>query len=181
MTSYPDPPLGGGRYHRPGGRPAWYASNQEQAAWAELFRHLLDGGVSPFEVLRRVGAVDVAELNVLDLCERGVRAQLGLSEEDLTADDYSLCQAVAEEAAHHFDGILAPSAALDGRRTLVVFPAGMAELTVVSSRVRQPPPRLADLLHDIRLHRDVPSAVRSYLRSLAAAGADAIRRQRRQG
>jgi RES domain-containing protein len=131
-------------------------------------------------VLRRVGAVDVTDLDVLDLCDPEIRGQLGVSEEDLTGDDYSLCQAVADEAARHFDGVLAPSAALEGRRTLVIFPAGMAKFTVASSQVRQPPPRLADLLQDIRLHRDVPSAVRSYLRSVAAAGADLIRRQRRR-
>lgn len=81
-------------------------------------------------------------------------------------------------AAQHFDGLLAPSAALPGRRTLVIFAAGMAKVTVVSSRVRQPPPRLADLMRDIRVHRDVPAAVRSYLRSVASAGSDAIRRRR---
>lgn len=157
----------------------WYASDQEQAAWAELFRHFLDEGVSPFEVLRRVGAVDAVDLNVLDLSDPEIRERLGISETDLVGDDHSISQDVAEEAAHHFDGILSPSAALPGRRTLVVFPSGMAKLAVMSSRLRQPPPRLADLLNDIRLHRDVPSAVRSYLRSLAAAGADAIRRRRR--
>lgn len=121
----------------------------------------------------------MVDLNVLDLCDPEIRDRLGISEPVLVGDDYSRCQAVADEAARHFDGVLAPSAALPGRRTLVVFPSGMAKLAVASSRVRQPPPRLADLLIDIRLHRDVPSAVRGYLRSLAAAGADAIRRRRR--
>lgn len=129
-------------------------------------------------MLRRVGAVDVADLNVLDLCDPTTRDRLGVSEADLTSDDYGLCQAIADEAAHHFDGVLAPSAALPGRRTLVIFPAGMAKVSVVSSRVRQPPPRLADLVNDIRVHRDVPAAVRSYLRSVASAGSDAIRRAR---
>ena len=40
-------PAGSGRR---GAHAAWYASDQEQAAWAELFRHFLDAGVSPFEV-----------------------------------------------------------------------------------------------------------------------------------
>lgn len=126
-----------------------------------------------------MGAIAVVDLNVLDLCDPAVRDQLGVSEADLIDDDYSLCQVIADEAARHFDGVLAPSAALSGRRTLVVFPAGMAKVEVAFSRVRPPPPRLADLLDDIRLHRHVPAAVRSYLRSLAASGADAIRRRRR--
>lgn len=129
-------------------------------------------------MLRRVGAIDVADLNVLDLCDPTNRDQLGVSAADLTGDDYGLCQALADKAAQHFDGILAPSAALPGRQTLVIFPMGMAKVTEASSRVRQPPPRLADLVNDIRVHRDVPSALRSYLRNVAAAGADAIRRQR---
>ncbi len=47
-----------GRYHRRGGAGAWYGSDREQAAWAELFRHFTDEGVDPFEVRRRVGVVD---------------------------------------------------------------------------------------------------------------------------
>jgi len=42
-----------------------YASDREQAAWAELFRHFMDDGVDPFEVRRRVGAAEVAGLEVL--------------------------------------------------------------------------------------------------------------------
>lgn len=84
-----------------------------------MFRHFLDAGVSPFEVLRRVGAVDVVDLDVLDLCDPAVREELGVSEGDLVSDDYSACQALADEAARYFDGLLAPSAALPGRRTLI--------------------------------------------------------------
>ena len=46
----------GGR--RPGGTAAWYASRTERGAWAELFRHFLDDGVSLFEVRRRAGRAD---------------------------------------------------------------------------------------------------------------------------
>lgn len=126
-----------------------------------------------------MGAVDVVDLDVLDLCNPSVRDQLDVSEADLVGDDYALCQAIADEAAQHFDGLLAPSAALRGQRTLVIFPAGMAKISVSSSRVRQPPPRLADLAKDIRLHRDVPAAIRSYLRSVTGIGSEAIRAQRR--
>lgn len=126
-----------------------------------------------------MGAVDVVDLEVLDLCDASVREQLGVTEADLVGDDYAVCQALAEQAAQHFDGLLAPSAALDGRQTLVVFPAGMVKLSILSSRVRQLPPRLADLVNDIRLHQDVPAAVRSYLRSIASAGSEAVRARRR--
>ncbi len=48
-------------------------------------------------MLRRVGAVEVVDLNILDLCDATIRDQLGLSETDLLGDDYSLCQAIGDE------------------------------------------------------------------------------------
>jgi hypothetical protein len=126
-------------------------------------RHFVDSGVDPFEVLRRVGRVRVDRLDVLDLADSSVRAAVGLDEVGLVGDDYAKTQAVA---AAGFGGLPAPSAALPGRRTLVVFAAGADAITAV----RQPPPRLADLLRAIRPHRDIPAAVRDYLASLGAAG-----------
>lgn len=52
VTSCADPARGPGRYHRTGEPGVWYASNKEQGAWAELFRHFVDDGVDPFEVRR---------------------------------------------------------------------------------------------------------------------------------
>lgn len=65
----------------------WYASNQEQAAWAELFRHFLDDDVDPFEVRRRIGAVTVTNLDVLDLTSPAVRDALGVTQDELTGDE----------------------------------------------------------------------------------------------
>jgi RES domain-containing protein len=111
-----DPAVTDGRFHRAGGVGVWYASSQEQAAWAELFRHFVDDGVDPFEVIRRVGSVDVTDLVVLDLTDSTVCVALGVTEDDLVADDYTLCQDIAAAAhAAGFDGILAPAAALPGR------------------------------------------------------------------
>ena len=80
--------------------------------------------------------------------------------------------------AEGYEGLLAPSAAVHGGKTLVVFAVGMHRLVLEESRVRQPPPRLADLLRAIRLRGvrgDVPGAVRSYLEGLANAGAEKVR------
>jgi len=68
LVSCADPARGPGRYHRNGEPGVWYASNREQGAWAELFRHFVDDGVDPFEVRRRIGRVSV-DLEVLDLTE----------------------------------------------------------------------------------------------------------------
>lgn len=77
VTSCADPARGPGRYHRTGEPGVWYASNKEQGAWAELFRHFVDDGVDPFEVRRRVGRVAVT-LQVLDLTDERTRSHLGV-------------------------------------------------------------------------------------------------------
>ncbi len=61
----------------------WYASDQEQAAWAELFRHLLTTELHAFELRRRVGKVTINDLEVLDLTDAGVQDSLGLETSDL--------------------------------------------------------------------------------------------------
>lgn len=157
LGSFADPAVTDGRYHRRGGAGVWYGSDREQVAWAELFRHFNDQGVDPFEVRRRVGAVDVSGLEVLDLTDEAVRSLLGLSFDDLTGDDYAKSQEVAQ-AAHDagFGGILAPSAAMESRTTLVLFVAGLSSVSFGRSRVRQPPPRLADLIRSVRFRGDVP-------------------------
>lgn len=181
IESFADPARGSGRYHTAGGPGVWYASNQEQAAWAELFRHFLDEGVDPFEVRRRIGAVAVTDLEVLDLTSAAVQSALVVTEHELIGDDYAATQAVAA-AAHQagFEGLLAPSAALPGRQTLVVFANGMPRVAPEPSHVRQPPPRLTDLLAVIRPRPDVPTAVRRALHAVYLAGSDAIRRRRRR-
>ena len=154
--------------------------SSNSVSWSELMWHFLDAGVDPFEVRRRVGRVRVDLLGVLDLTDDAVCAALDFTDPDLGGDDYVDTQAVSAAAvAASFGGLLAPSAALPGRRTLVVFPAGAAAITEEHSAVRQPPPRLADLLRAIRRRHDMPIAVRDLLASLATAGSDAVRRRRR--
>jgi hypothetical protein len=180
--SRPDPPPGPGRYHTKGGVPTWYCSTTEQAAWAELFRHLSDE-VSPFEIRRRVACVQVTNLKVLDLTNRQNLEALSITHGQLIADDMHVCQVIAGFADGLFEGILGPSAALAGDpspKTLAVFPSGMQKLEMVHERVRSAPPRLADLLTDIRIHRDSPLAVIRMLRVLAAEGSEKIRRRRQR-
>lgn len=179
LTSCADPARGPGRYHRTGEPGVWYASSREQGAWAELFRHFVDDGVDPFEIRRRVGRVSV-DLQVLDLTDPLTRAHLGVTEADLTAEDLDLTQEIASAARDAgFDAILAPAVALPGCQTLAVFAHALPMVTAERSVVRQPPPRLADLLPVIRPHEAVPDTVRRMLVTLQRAGAEAIRRRRR--
>lgn len=179
IVSCLDPAAGPGRYHRTGEPGVWYASNREQGAWAELFRHFVDEGVDPFEVRRRVGRVSVG-LQVLDLTDEQTRSHLGVDERDLVSDDYVTTQAIAAAARDAgFDAVLAPAAALAGCQTLAVFVHALPNVDAERSEVRQPPPRLADLLAVIRPHENVPNAVRRLLRTLEGIGAEEIRRRRR--
>jgi RES domain-containing protein len=174
-----DPALGAGRYHRTGEPGVWYASSREQGAWAELFRHFVDEGVDPFEVRRRVGRVSV-DLQVLDLTDSKTRSHLGVDEADLVSDDCVTTQAIASAARDAgFDAVLAPAAALPGCESLAVFVHALPNVKAERSEVRQPPPRLADLLPLIRPHEDVPDTVRRLLITLGRIGAEAIRRSRR--
>jgi RES domain-containing protein len=178
LNSCADPARGPGRYHRTGEPGVWYASNREQGAWAELFRHFVDDGVDPFEVKRRVGRVSV-DPHVLDLTDKMTRSHLGVNEADLVSDDYAITQTIARAARDAgFDAILAPAAALPGCQTLAVFTQALPNITAERSEVRQPPPRLADLLPLIRPHEDVTDTARRLLITLGRLGAEAIRRRR---
>lgn len=141
-----------GRYNQVGDPGVWYASSTERGAWAELFRHWGQEEISPFEVRRRVGRAKVTELAVLDLTDRQVRDLLGATNEGLISDDLSRCQELATEAREAgFDGILAPSAALDGEITLAVFGSAMDKVEAEHSRVQRPPIRMIRVLERIRL------------------------------
>ncbi len=178
-----DPAVVDARYQRRGQPGVWYASSRERSAWAELLRHTQSPELSPFQLRRRVGRVQVTGLRVLDLTDPRVRDQLGVGEDELVGDDYRPCQQLAELArAAGFDGLLAPSAALDGHLTLAVFAHVLTDPTKITaehSRVQAPPVTLLDLLPGIRPIGDQAAAVRALFDRLIAQGRDAVRRSRR--
>jgi len=134
LISCADPARGPGRFHRRGEPGVWYASNQEQAAWAGLFRHFVDDGIDPFELRRRIGRASV-DLEVLDLTEPDVRDLLGIEESYLLSDDYTATQALAEAArGAGFDGIVAPAAALRSGRPWLSSPTPSPRSTLSAPR-----------------------------------------------
>jgi hypothetical protein len=156
VTSVADPPQAEGRYHRPGGLATWYGSRTERGAWAELFRHFLDDEVSPFEIRRRVGRVD-AQVIALDLTSKRILDALGVSVDELIADDLTVCQDLAELAIEAgFEAIHGPAAPLERERTLAVF--GMAIklnlIDVLDKGIRRAPIRMYDVLRAVRLPAD---------------------------
>ncbi len=96
------------------------------------------------------------------------------------SDAYAITQAIAAAARDaDFDAVLAQAAALPGCETLAVFVHALPKVDAERSEVRQPPPRLADLLPLIRPHESVPDAARRLLKTLEQVVAEAIRRRRR--
>jgi len=125
-----------------GGPGTWYASSSEAAAWAELTRHAPDlppGDLRP----RLVARIRVAGLRVLDLTDPGTVAEVGLTAAELTNDEPEALAALADlaawAAAEGFQGLLAPSAAVPGECTLVLFASGLAAITVEEERLSDPP------------------------------------------
>jgi RES domain-containing protein len=156
----PDPPIGEGRYHRPGGIPTWYGSSSEAGAWAE-FLHNLPAGVDIDSARRRIGRATF-EVVLLDLTDPEVEAALGVSRADLTAPDRSVCQQLAEIAvASGLEAVLGPSAAAVGETTLAVF--GQAIKTksrdVVDAGIRRPPrPKILTADQALSAQRLVPES-----------------------
>lgn len=164
VTSIANPPQAAGRYHRPGGVATWYGSRTEREAWAELFRHFLDDGVSPFEIRRRVGRVD-ARVVALDLTSTRLLDVLGISIDDLIADDLGVCQDLVELAIEAgFEAILAPAAPLEHERTLAVFGAAIDSNlhNVLDKGIRRAPIRMYDVLRAIRLPAERADRIGKY-------------------
>ena len=159
-----------GRFHEEGDEPPMYASSSEDAAWGELFRHTdPTTGISPFEVRRRMSALQVEDLPVMDLTDIAVRRALGVTATDLVANDYAVCHAIGQLARREperFGGLLAPSAAIRGEQTLVVFQRWLEPyVEIKNDRVTHPPRRLFGLFESIV--DTLPARVREPLRQLA--------------
>lgn len=154
-----------------------------RASWLELFRHFTVGGVDPFEVRRRAIRCTVRELSVLDLTNPEVQLALGSVEDDLTGDDYGACQRLADAArTAQLDGVLAPSAALAGQRTLAVFGSALDDgrVTIEADRVQVPPIDLVKLLPRVRAVPAVAAAFEVYAADLARRSYEAVRRRYRR-
>lgn len=116
----------------------WYASDSETASWAKQRRR---AELGKFPTVRfRMARLHVTGLEVLDLTDPATCNVVGVAEADLVADDYGTTQAVGKWAkVHGFEGILAPSAAMAGASTLVVFAEHLDKVWVVDEQVAPPP------------------------------------------
>ncbi len=73
---------------------------------------------------------------MLDLTDPEVRERLGVDEDDVVGADWAVCQSLADRARDlGIDGVLAPSGALAGEITLVVFAHALRKVTAEHSRI----------------------------------------------
>jgi RES domain-containing protein len=106
----------GGRWNPPDSYPVVYTALEVATVDRELFRATRRNGMTGAMIgPRRLVTIRVRLSRVLDLTSEPVRAALGVSEADLTADDPVVPRAIGE-TAHHlgYEAILAPSAAGKG-------------------------------------------------------------------
>jgi RES domain-containing protein len=87
---------------------------------------------------RRLATIRVRLSRVLDLTSEQVRAALGVSEADLTADDPVIPRAIGE-TAHHlgYEAILAPSAAGKGHVLAIFLDNRAADSMLEVAEVRE--------------------------------------------
>lgn len=113
----------GGRWNPPNSFSVLYMATDQTTVSAEFRRLVARQGLRPENFLPRAMyryEIDLATL--LDLSQVDARDAVGISDQDICADDISVCQAVGEAAyACRRSGIVAPSAT--GHGTVVaVFP-----------------------------------------------------------
>jgi RES domain-containing protein len=173
-----DPAPASGRFHRRGGESRIYASSSKEASWGELFRHS-EPGISPFETKRRMSELRVTDLRVLDLTDPELREAFGVSARLLVSNRLGPCQRLAAFVRQWptFQGILAPSAAIPGMTTLVVFPEGLERVEVMTAAVESPPLQLVHLFE--RVIGTLPLRVQDRLYDLARAARREYRRRYR--
>lgn len=132
-----------GRWRGPGDPGALHLSSSRSTAWAELHR-VLDAEVDPAYVARRIGTADIAGVAVVDLTDLETAAALACTTDDLVGPHADHARAIARAAEHAGrDGVLAPSAAIAGERTLVVFRHALHLVTEIATDPEvYAPPRL---------------------------------------
>ena len=128
----------GGRWNPADSFPTLYTALSRETMLDELERAARRQGLTVADLLPRVEVRYAVGLHrVLDLRDPDALTRVGLEPADITADDWSACQAVGE-AAHHagFEGIVAPSAA--SGEVLVLFLDQIAAGSTLDVRSTEP-------------------------------------------
>ncbi|MGI9181326.1 MAG: RES family NAD+ phosphorylase [Longimicrobiaceae bacterium] len=129
-----------GRWNRQGEYGCLYTALTPAGALAEYRKHLVRNRL---QKPRDLVSIEVTVRPVLDLTELAIQARYAASLEKMTGDsdeELEQCRQLADAArGEGFRAILAPSAAQEGERVLVIYPEGRAS----DLRLREGPDRLA--------------------------------------
>lgn len=121
----------GGRYNLKSDFGILYTSESEQVCIAERKR----AGLSPKSQM--IGKLKVSIEKVLDLTSHETRQLLGLSEEDLTQDDYTLTQEIGSSARQAgYEAIMVSSATRNGRNLAIFVDRLSSKSSVVVVEVK---------------------------------------------
>jgi len=134
----------GGRWNPPDSVSVLYTASDTDTVDAEFGRQLALARVAPTSVRpRQLATLRVRLQRILDLREPEALDALGVTMDDLMADDPSLTRAIGEAAQHlGYEAIVAPSAAGGPGHVVALFmtnraPASSIELLSVERYVRR--------------------------------------------
>jgi hypothetical protein len=120
----PDQAVRPGRYHDRGEPSPLYASSTPDAAMAELARQAERGALEfAIDDVRRLSTLELPAGPMLDLMEPAIRYAERVTYDQLIGDDLGTTRALAKRVRERggFVGLRAPSAALEGAITYVIF------------------------------------------------------------
>lgn len=129
--------LNGGRYNLPGAKGVLYASFEKVTAIAEVAKALQGRGINPEEYGPDdwwAYELELTSSRVLDLTDRKVLERLQMTVAALVADDVALTRQIGRQALDAgYEAIIAPSAAHEEGRNLVIFLNAAAGLPTVKA------------------------------------------------
>jgi RES domain-containing protein len=129
--------LNGGRYNSPGTKGVLYASFDKVTALGEVAKALKTRGISPEQYEPDdwwAYELELTSSRVLDLTDQKVLERLQTSAAALVTDDVALTRQIGRQALDAgFEAIIAPSAACEEGKNLVIFLSAAAGLPAVKS------------------------------------------------
>lgn len=115
--------INGGRFTPPGSFPTLYLCETRPCAVAELNRQGTRHVVGVEGLLPRVlYRYDLDLQRMLDLTDQETRGHLGITENELVADDWAMCQQIGAEAHASGDQAIRTISATGVGTVLVIFP-----------------------------------------------------------
>lgn len=129
--------LNGGRYNLPGTEGVLYASFEKVTAIGEVARGLRARGIDPQEYAADdwwAYELELSSSRLLDLTDQNVLERLQVSAVALVANDVTLIRQIGKQALDAgYEGIIAPSAAHEGAKNLVIFLNAVPEVPTVKA------------------------------------------------